>query len=707
MSWIAPHVSRMRAHPFAKDFSIVLCLFVTAAFVGGVYAATWGGVPRFWQNTTFMQGIMWVCGQGFENPMVKDVPGLESFLNLETDCFDCGEIPQNIRVLPHDTSEMSIEEIDAYHPQPFFHGFVGWQRYHLYLVGAVTLCWTLFGLCWSALTPLNALLYGATAASGYGLFRLGANRVLAVLATLALIVSPIHLEMAPHLRDYAKTPFLLFVLFLSGCLVKFEFSFLRTMALSALAGLACGIGIGFRTDLMIAAPAVVIVLLFFVPGSAVATWGKRLSALVLFLAVFFLSGYPILVAIAQEAGHFCHVTLLGLLQYCDDRLGVAAPLYHLGNPFSDFYIANVAQTFYHRSGEAMPPTTVWNPEYHAATQAYLREYVSVFPADFVTRAHAAVLRILDEMRVNPARPYPWGITNPFLTTCFDARANTIDTATRGGHYAALLALLVIAARNLRWGFGALFLLCFFAGYTALQFSLRHAFHLEVLVLWPHVFLVQVLWNLGRGLFAGKEAANPEPRASAAFPARAPVVRVLVFAAASSLVAWGALAGLRACQHGTARALFEELDSLPRDPLEHAYREDDPTLIEFTALGFGKPVPEGQEGLPVNYAYVVMEFAGNRDVIPVTAQYEADNWEHFDYTRTVTIPAVEGEGPVRLFFPLYYSQDSRFIGMRIPEAAKPYLRACETIPEARTLPLWMTAVLPPNWREMPLHQQFVR
>ena len=223
---------------WAREAFAAGVLFVAAAVTGMVYQASWGGHPQFWQNTTFTQGLMWVCGHGYVNPMVPDVPGLAAFLDSGTDCFDCGAIPEGVRVLPADVSGMTFEEVDAYHPQAQFPGFLAWQRYHLYLVWAVALCWWVFGVCWSSLTPLAGVLYGASVASAYGVFRAGMGRRLAVAAALLFMVSPLHLEMLPHLRDYSKAPFLVCALMLLAWLVRRGRGWRVTLGLAALGGLA-------------------------------------------------------------------------------------------------------------------------------------------------------------------------------------------------------------------------------------------------------------------------------------------------------------------------------------------------------------------------------------------------------------------------------------------------------------------------------------
>src|SRR5207248_8826077 len=86
------------------------------------------------------------------------------------------------------------------------------QRLYRYLMSAVAVVWRVRGVSWSGLWPLFGVMFGCTIAAAFGLFRLGIGRPLSVMASLALVVSAIHLGRLPYLRDYAKAPFMLALL---------------------------------------------------------------------------------------------------------------------------------------------------------------------------------------------------------------------------------------------------------------------------------------------------------------------------------------------------------------------------------------------------------------------------------------------------------------------------------------------------------------
>ena len=59
-------------------------------------------------------------------------------------------------------------------------------------------------VAWSALTPLYGGLYGLTVVLAYAIFRQGMGRTLAAVGATMLMLSTLHLNNLPHLRDYAK-----------------------------------------------------------------------------------------------------------------------------------------------------------------------------------------------------------------------------------------------------------------------------------------------------------------------------------------------------------------------------------------------------------------------------------------------------------------------------------------------------------------------
>ncbi len=101
--------------PCMPDARRALALFGMAFVMGVVYVSTWGGPPEFWQQI-FGPSVMMACGEGFVNPHLDDVPGLEDFLYLHAETFPCENIPADVRVLPADTSAMEYDAVQEFHP---------------------------------------------------------------------------------------------------------------------------------------------------------------------------------------------------------------------------------------------------------------------------------------------------------------------------------------------------------------------------------------------------------------------------------------------------------------------------------------------------------------------------------------------------------------------------------------------------------------
>ncbi len=118
-----------------------------------------------------------------------------------------------------------------------------------------------------------------TVAVCYGLFRLGMGRAAALAASVALMASPVHLGNLPGLRDYAKAPFILGSILIAALLVRHMGQTRSRFALSALFGLTLGVGFGFRNDLLIVVPLILVAVLAWNPPRDARAIGTRLAAL--------------------------------------------------------------------------------------------------------------------------------------------------------------------------------------------------------------------------------------------------------------------------------------------------------------------------------------------------------------------------------------------------------------------------------------------
>ncbi len=719
-----------------RDLLVLLALFIGGATVAMVYHSTWGAKAQFWQETSFTPGIMWLAGEGWRNPMVEDVPGLEAFLYGEVDTFDVRTVPDGVRFLPDDLSAMSYEEINAYHPEPDFPGFIAWQRYHSYLVYAVTLCWLLFGVAWTSLAPLCGVLYGTSCAALYGIFRLGMGRFMSTLGALMILTSPMHLQMVPQIRDYAKAPFILLVIFILGWLIKEPRRRTHSLIATAALGAIIGIGAGFRMDLLMTLPAVVAVLFLFrapsqeLPRTArlrivffvrFGAWGTVL--LLAFIVVLVITGFPILQAGMGESGHFAHVALLGFLEYCDGRLGVASDLYSMGGPYSDYYLtALVSAHMEQKTGVGFPVDQVWSQAYHDGTKDLLWDYVRTFPADILTRAYASVFRVVDELHMNPQHPYPPTIENASLLRFFDFHSGLQNAMPGGGRYYVLLVFLILPWKNFRMALGAFILFLFFCGYPGVQFNLRHYFFLEFVSLWATCFLI--FWSAAtaksylteRQIWQAKTLGMVVPRLKRC-------VLFVMLAAILIVLPWWLLMGYQANQ---VDRRLEKMLGVPWWNSLHYESEQVEAQVEmmeengfvflYNAVGEdGHIVPAKTLWVSDNPStqqrsrFVILGFEGLMEDTPLTVNYSAtDRPEHFDFSHTVTVPACPDEETRSLVaLPLFQSDKTRFQDFSLPEEQVHAYKWMLMATEANTMPRWLWWTIGPEGNQTHRHQHFTR
>jgi len=691
---------RVAGHEFLR----VLSIFTTAFLIGTIYVSTWGGPPEFWQQV-FGPAVMTACGHGYTNPMISEVPGLEDFLYLRSDTFDCANIPDNVTLLPQDTSGMSYDEIQAFHPLQQFPGWTQWQRFHRYLILSVALMFTLFGVAWQSLTPLYALLYGTTNALGYGIFRLGMGPRFATLFTVLLMTSPVHLQQLPQLRDYSKAPFFFALILAAGWIIKRPLPLRVQLPLAAAVGLFAGLGLGFRQDVSIAAALFCGLVALFSPGTIKQTWWKRGTVIAVFIAAFAILGWPIF-QVLSRVNNATHDTIIGFTKYCDQRLGVEAPLYDFGDPFLDEYVRAILMGYAHRTTGRTEIFRHYSPDYDAAGKAYFHEMVTTFPADLIIRGYASVLRTADELQISTADATPRGITNQFLARLWQLRRWALDTLPGGGRYHIALMLLCIAATNPRLGMAFLFSILLLAGYPALRFSERHAFHMEIIALFAAGFLLHWLCVLTRA--AWRRRGDFRARAFLA-AARKPTRRVIYFSVIAAALLILPLGAARVWQYIQVRDLIERYESADRTLLI-AETSSDGASSHVTLHGFGD-VSKHDIDKPKRAMYddvLVLEFKPGPESIPVSFTFEAEH-PNFQFDRTMTVPPSPESvtAPTRLYYPVYYGAECRFTGFTLPSADAVRFRGAYRLNDVGAQAILLNAVVPPYWKDVRKYQTLSR
>ena len=687
-----------------REFLRVSAIFATAFVIGAIYVSTWGGPPEFWQQV-FGPAVMTACGHGYTNPMMSEVPGLEDFLYLRSDTFDCASIPDNVTLLPQDTSGMTYDEIQAFHPLQQFPGWTQWQRFHRYLILSVALMFTLFGVAWQSLTPLYALLYGVTNALGYGIFRLGMGPRFATLFTVLLMTSPVHLQQLPQLRDYSKAPFFFALILVAGWIVKRPMPLRIQLPLAAAVGLFAGLGLGFRQDVSIAAALFCGLLALFSPGPIKQTWWKRGAVIAVFIAAFAVLGWPIF-QVLSRVNNATHDTIIGFTKYCDQRLGVEAPLYDFGDPFLDEYVRAILMGYAHRTSGRTEVFRHYSPDYDAAGKAYFREMALTFPADLIIRGYASVLRTVDELQISTADGTPRGVTNQFLARLWQIRRWALDALPGAGRYHVALMLLCIAAINPRAAAALFCSILLLAGYPALRFSERHAFHMEIIALFAAGFLLHGLFVVARAAWLRRRDLRAREFLSAA---RTPALNAAIFTAIATALLILPLFAARGWQSLQVRALIEYYEGANRTLLLAETTADGPT--SHVALpGFGDAARHGLDRpkLPTYSEVLVLEFNPGPEPISVSFRFEAQH-PNFQFDRIMTVPSSlnTSAAPTRIYYPVYYGAECRFTGFTLPSAEAGRFRGAYRLNDLGKEAILLNAVVPPDWEEARKYQALSR
>lgn len=447
-----------------QDYFIIILLALISLTVSYRYLAT-SNTHAIYYQSEFAPAVLKACGHAFTQPAKPNAP-LKEFLDLKTNAFDCKNLP-----FPLETTSL-----DKY------------QQSEFYLIGSVSYLWKLFGIKWRNILPLFLLLYCITSIAVYGIFRLGMNKALAVLFTLAIIFSPLHLNFLPNLRDYSVGPFALtFIYLLSLLIIKPHFN---NIYLSAFIGVVLGIGFGFRTDLLVFVPLFLLACLFLATHQ---TWLSRIMTCAIFLISFLIFALPIL--LATQSGNIAHVILLGLYDPFTDQLAMKSSIYSIGYFYNDIFPLLAVQSFALRIHHAYFINQFFDhhqfliqaffkgdalKSYAKYIHLYLFEYVKNFPADILERIKASLynLLIISIYRDGALHQLFSGLARHYMILF--------------SFISAALTLFILSAKKLRYGIYTALLIVYFAAYSVLQFDPRHYFYLEFINLWCIGFLIQSL-----------------------------------------------------------------------------------------------------------------------------------------------------------------------------------------------------------------------
>ena len=623
-----------------------------------------GGQPLFYQSE-FGPAVMFACGRGLENPDTRTAGVLSSFLSLQSDSVNCADLPPPVGASTLDPFQLTCR----------------------YLELTVAFVWKLTGVSWSRLAILHGILFGAVASLSYGVFRLGLGRLLSVLAVIPVIMSTPNLNLVPHLRDYAKGPFLLGVMLIMGVLVVGRPSPRRTLALCALAGGVVGFGLGFRTDLMIAVLPFLAVVAVVAPALS---FRLRAGAMLTFLVSFVVAAFPVL-GMYSHGNNVGPVALLGLTKPFDETLGIQPSIYEYGAQYNDSLIFSVVNSYAVRIEGRTEGVDLATPEHASASMQYLTAIARTFPADFVTRTLAATRMTARYFLESSLDRPPW-LRSRIADTLYWLRGAVSSRLAPAALSGLVIATLVISMADPHAAWLIVVFMVAFAGGSAIQFHERHFFYLQLVPWWAFAFLVQTA-SRGPALIRGVTRMH--------------VRRAIVFSAITAASVAGAMLGPRMYQQREATRLFARYETAARTPIAAAPRPAEPTQSLLSATEWSESLPPGTPRVRTRFFAVQLNdrMCGVDDV-PLTIRYQAVLPELDFSERLIVQVHPDAASPTRLYFATFDRPDdtTRFRGIELPANR---LRCVDRIDQVNGLdqtPLLLTTVLQANWQNQPLYQR---
>ena len=664
-----------------KDFLVFLSVVILGFIVGMAFVSL-SPVKRyyFYQNT-YAPAVMSACGKGFVQPR-PEPESMAAFLEQKSDSFDCRDIPSDI--------------ISA--GPGFFH--IG----HRNLMLTVAFWWRMFGVSWGSLASLYGLLYGISAGFAYLLFRTVVKRSLAIGLVCVFILSPPQLFNLPHLRDYAKAPFMLGAIAVIAWLLKGELSRTGRISVSAITGLFIGIGIGFRIDLIVLVPLIIIVILFFQPESFFSNLKSRVGCMVAFLACFIIAATPILINLSGGS-NLPHLIVLGLMGEFDQRLGLDPAFYELGYHYLDLYANTIVNAYAYLGGYT--GTTISYPSqlYDKTGVEYIIDVFINYPADIFARYLAAIWRILH-------LPITAAVTFEDVYFFYDNyRPDWLMSFVHSRIWdivlsASLLAsALLLARRSIKLLVGTIFVITYLCGYPFLQFGVRHYFFLQVIGLWLFGLCIQGYRpNSIRKWITKVRTASLTQAQYWKSHCFAEVLFIVKAAAVVFGLPFVVLCLLRVYQAGHLEAIFDAYSSLPTKPVA-TEQQIGPAGQRVLRLTEPKNMNKNGQKDVIQTMYLSAVFDSRqcgKDSVHVCFKYDgADQTYAFTQCKSLGIDA-----QTRVVFPAYFRPNLlSFVGMQMPQEDFSCLTSLQRLTAEPILRIPLTLTLSESWKELPRYRTF--
>lgn len=261
-----------------------------------------------------------------------------------------------------------------------------------YLMWLMALIWKLTSVSWESLHILAGVVTAFAVISTFIFLRAFApSSALAALGAIVFLQLPAFDNHLPHLRDFAKAPFILLPLGLIAIAMTRDLGWRGSALLYMMAGAVVGLGSGFRPDSAVIIPLALVSLFLLLLRVRMKEAAKLAGMCSLgFFAGYFLLSLPLAIsaAIKPEVGSLSsHFFVLGFAEtFFDDDLKMLSPHYAALRFYHDSFV------LYSVSSYAGAPEVLQlnSPEYTQAAWQYFVELVAYFPHDVFLRSFYAV-----------------------------------------------------------------------------------------------------------------------------------------------------------------------------------------------------------------------------------------------------------------------------------------------------------------------------
>lgn len=699
----------------AVEVMIVLAVCAGAFQVGFRHIEALKPVSLFdWEARP---AVMLACSYGFSEPAERTA-AVSAFTSRRVDTVGCDAFAGNGAPGPP----------------------VGVARANRYSIYSLAMAMSLGGVSWTTIDSYLALLFAVSMVLVYGLFRQAVGRLVALIGVTALVFSHVVLEVV-SLRDFIKLPcFAALWLVLAWVIRRGLSNGVRaTLLPMSVAGVLVGISIGLRMDTLVMVPVFVLAVMFGVSGFRRRDLLLKGAATVLFIASFLAAGSPILRSLSTGS-NFAHFVVLGAMTPFDRPLGVDATPYDIGNLYADGFAWTVIASHGTQSEGAAMPIHLGSSEYDRVGMGLLRELGMQFPADVMTRALGATLQVLrfpfDRRLREGVSSLPAFDGEPWAEPFVESRKWLLEFFEGREVATALIALALASAFHWRLGPLGLLLVLVLCGYSLLQFSRRHVFHLDVIPVFmvilvvslPITLAVRVAKAFRRDHVDGWRTVHDQGRQMALGLS---VVLMLLVGVGGTLIAaqaWqqssvselltttlrGEWAPAAVREEALAPFITREGEPLATWSAPYLSRPDlwrDATLLRVNGVVPFGDEPLGASDLQQHYFRVILGPAcgARRVFIGLTYTGPVDTYDS-RYTR-VFEARVSDAGPTELLVPAYFQTGwnwTRFDGFGVPASQRSCVTRVLRARDPSRLPLpVINAVLEPGWQERPLFQRLRR